>query len=405
MGGGILGTMTALLLADGRCSVTLFERNRELLTETSAVGEGKVHLGLVYAQGDRATRRHMLEGALSFQPLVERAVGRSLEWDLITSPPFINIVMPDSLLSVAELREIYKAHNEDFASMAQMHGRSYLGRKLDRLVEPDAIGHEKSGLPGFSTHERAVSTSDFSRILVTALDSRDEVTVVPDAVVTEISHRAEGACVRWHPNQIDAPEGDMRVDDFDAVVNCTWDQQLRFVSPPNRDLRNIRFKTSLRIPLDAMPRAHRDTVTLVTGPYGDVVAFDDYTYVSWYPTGRLAFEEDWFPSDSTEQRVRSLLERRESVDEQIRAISDLGFLPSIREIDVERVVVSGGYIIGNGRHDIDRRDSGLHSRRRVDTLREGRIFTPCNYKSTTAPLEADRVVQMVRSELALGVGA
>ncbi|WP_309714163.1 FAD-dependent oxidoreductase, partial [Pseudolysinimonas sp.] len=48
VGGGIVGTLSALLLARHGHRVDLYEREAELWSGASAVNEGKVHLGAVY---------------------------------------------------------------------------------------------------------------------------------------------------------------------------------------------------------------------------------------------------------------------------------------------------------------------------------------------------------------------
>ena len=73
LGGGITGVCTALGLADRGVTVDLYERDQRLISGASYWNEGKIHLGLVYAQDHtRKTARTMVEGALSFRPLLSR---------------------------------------------------------------------------------------------------------------------------------------------------------------------------------------------------------------------------------------------------------------------------------------------------------------------------------------------
>lgn len=60
VGGGIVGCTTALLLADHGYSVDLFEREAELWSGASRAGEGKIHLGPIFALGGRATHEAQL---------------------------------------------------------------------------------------------------------------------------------------------------------------------------------------------------------------------------------------------------------------------------------------------------------------------------------------------------------
>src|SRR5690606_7760475 len=73
---------------------------------------------------------------------------------------------------------------------------------------------------------------------------------------------------------------------FDAVVAAGWSGQAGLLPPDRRPVRNIRLKAAVRLP----PQPSHRTVTVVHGPFGDVVRFRGYTYASWYPAGRLAHE-------------------------------------------------------------------------------------------------------------------
>src|SRR5262245_26708324 len=67
LGAGILGTCTALDLADRGHRVTLFEQHDTPLTEASLHNEGKIHLGFVYAADPSLrTARRMIAGATQF---------------------------------------------------------------------------------------------------------------------------------------------------------------------------------------------------------------------------------------------------------------------------------------------------------------------------------------------------
>jgi hypothetical protein len=80
LGGGILGTCTALELARRGRRSTLFEGQSSLLQGASRWNEGKIHLGFLYA-GDPTLRtaQRLIPGGLAFAGLVERLIQRSLD--------------------------------------------------------------------------------------------------------------------------------------------------------------------------------------------------------------------------------------------------------------------------------------------------------------------------------------
>ena len=77
-GAGILGTCTALELADRGHRLTVFERNAEPLSEASLYNEGKLHLGFVYAADPSfRTAERMIRGAAQFMDVLGRWIPRA----------------------------------------------------------------------------------------------------------------------------------------------------------------------------------------------------------------------------------------------------------------------------------------------------------------------------------------
>ena len=76
IGAGLTGVATALELARAGVSVTLVDRDRQPLNRASLRNEGKIHLGIVFANdASLATAALMLDGALSFRALLARWIG------------------------------------------------------------------------------------------------------------------------------------------------------------------------------------------------------------------------------------------------------------------------------------------------------------------------------------------
>lgn len=112
LGGGLQGACIALELASSAIRVDLYERLGTCIAGASAQNEGKIHLGFVYANDPTlATARRMIEGALSFAPLMRRWLGEELDRVPISSP-FYYLVHADSLLDVDSVQRFLRAVNE-----------------------------------------------------------------------------------------------------------------------------------------------------------------------------------------------------------------------------------------------------------------------------------------------------
>ena len=99
LGGGMLGTCTALELARRRRRSTLFEGQSSLLQRASRWNEGKIHLGFLYA-GDPTLRtaQRLIPGGLAFAGLVGRLIQRSLD-AFVTVEDDIYLVHRESIVA------------------------------------------------------------------------------------------------------------------------------------------------------------------------------------------------------------------------------------------------------------------------------------------------------------------
>src|SRR4051794_33116657 len=79
LGGGIMGTCTALLLARRGLEVSLFERESAPLACASRWNEGKIHLGYLYgADPTLRTARRIIPGGLQFRRIMTELLGSDL---------------------------------------------------------------------------------------------------------------------------------------------------------------------------------------------------------------------------------------------------------------------------------------------------------------------------------------
>jgi glycine/D-amino acid oxidase-like deaminating enzyme len=384
VGGGVLGVMTALLCAESDMDVTLLERADRLWGGASMNGEGKVHLGPIYAMGGTGTARVMLRGAMQFGSLAERAVGCAIDWHDLRTEEFTYLVMPDSLLDAHALAHAYGAINREYAHARSLFGGMYLGDDIRSVIDTRPGRDEVTGLPAFRTRERCVDPLRLGAVLVGAAEVHPRVDVVTGADVVGLD--AERGTLQLRDRS--GPEPFDR--GFDAIVNCAWAGRARIEAaggghPP---MQNIRVKASMRLTPQESDRA----VTLVQGPYGDVVPHRDYTYASWYPVARVHHEEARQPSPAAARALVSAAGSDALPRDQMRALAALGLIDAKAQV----LATAAGVVLGHGGVDIHHPDSGLHRRDDFGVRMAGCVVTPDNYKFTTAPLAADQVCRTIR---------
>jgi glycine/D-amino acid oxidase-like deaminating enzyme len=366
VGGGLVGTLSALFAARDGHSVEVFECEPELWAGASAANEGKIHLGAVFALGTARTHDIMIRGALAFAPTIDAAVGYQLDWGVLAGEPFDHLVMPDSLATPDELAAAYSSINARLSALAGVADR-YLGHRLARVADTRASRDADTHLPRFATSERAVHPLRLRGLVLETLEAHPRITVRTGTTVTAL--RTDGDVVTL--------VSDVDTEKYDVVVNAAWAWQNRLSGDPRP--RNYRLKAGVRL----APGLARRTVTLVQGPYGDVVAHPDGGYASWYPTGRLVNELGMLPSSQLEEALAGLSERHDLVTSQLAALAAVGVL----DAGLDGTLV-GGVIVGDGAVDIESPSSLLHSRPDFGVDVHGRILTPANFKFTTAPLAA-----------------
>ena len=279
---------------------------------------------------------------------------------------------PGSLEEPAELARRYHDLN---ALLASMPGpRRYLGQDVERIVDPEPSVHARTGLPCFATVERSVEPLALGSAMVGAVRAHPSVEVRIATRVTEVD-----------PVTGEVAAGLRDLGRFDAVVVAAWTGQSALLPTGDRPVRNIRLRAAVRLP----PRPEHDTVTVVQGPFGDVVAHRGYTYASWYPAGRLTHEHAVAPSTEAEGMRFGTRVRADVADATVAGLAALGLLEGDEEADA----VVGDYVLGHGDVDIDRRDSALHSRAEFGVRSIGRLLVPTSFTLTTAPLAAKLAVE------------
>jgi hypothetical protein len=185
---------------------------------------------------------------------------------------------------------------------------------------------------------------------------------------------------------------------YDHVVNASWEDLLAIdatagVSPLGPW--SFRVKHCLRLPGDG---AQMPSVTIVLGPYGDVVRYGGSgLFLSWYPVGRRGIGREIKPppwpmvlDERTAAAVRA--GTFEGLRQVIPGVTCLG--PSIPTAGV-----IGGIIYALGDADVDDPASRLHERHSVGPRSFGRYHTVNTGKYTLAPLFAQQTADRIAGSL------
>lgn len=391
LGAGIQGTCAALALRSAGWSVTVLDQAAEPLERTSLRGEGKLHLGYVYANDPGgATAALMLDGALAFSDLIDGWLPEPLPWAMLRSDPFLYGVLDDSMVPLERLTAHYAAVDARVAER-MADGARYAGlcelRPVRPMADPVGAGLGEPVVGSFATNEVALRPADLRRHLVDGLCAR-EVRFRGGVTVRGIERRPAGFAVTctdaggetcdWHA---------------DVVVNCLWHGRLAvdaaMGAQPERPW-SYRLKYGIHGYVGAASVAP-PSVTFVLGPFGDVVWYPGgRVYASWYPacmtdwSGELTVPEDWsaaLAGDDAPDRLEGIVRR--SFD----ALAPL--VPAIRSVVVDRV--AAGVIVAWGDRDIDDPASELHRRDGIGVHDHDGYVSIDTGKLTMAPLFADRL--------------
>jgi glycine/D-amino acid oxidase-like deaminating enzyme len=402
LGAGILGTCTALELADRGYRVTLFERNAEPLSEASLYNEGKIHLGFVYAADPSfRTAARMIHGAARFMDVLARWVPQAVLREL-PARPFDYVVHRDTMVPVPAIEAHFSRVRETLAeilpreaAVLPLDPSRQVWRRLDAgelsaRYDPAVID------AAYETCEIAVDPWAIATALREAVRTHPGIELITHARVITAEDRPGGGF-----DVLFDAQGQRRDGPFAAVVNALWanrpaiDQRYGLAA---RGQWIIRRKLGVNLLCDPAP-ASLPSVTIMLGPYGDIVVYrSGRVYLSWYPACMIgtttgAEETDW---NAVLSQVNVAPLRHDTI-EALAAIC-----PAVRQLDTNgcaKIVVNGGSIFALGKTDIDDPESQLHERLDAGVEGRGAYLSVDTSKFTLAPAmavhTADRVGALV----------
>jgi hypothetical protein len=398
LGAGLQGLCAAYALADRGWRVGVLDQAAAPLDRASGRNEGKVHLGLTYANDPSFdTQALMLRCGLAFGPLIERWCGPQ-DWAGMTSTPFEYVVMRDSLVPMQDLTAMYDRLACRFDAVRH-DGVSYLGRALEWLIEPPVPvgggGRVSVDLASHTarTQERTLDLGTFRRAVSLRLSHDARITFRAHRRVEGVARRGHGFIVQG----VDTGTGAGWQAPADIVVNCLWEGRRRIddtvgvgQGPPQMYRLNYRILGQM----DRVPPG-TPSYTLVLGRYGDLVINPSgLHYFSWYPVCMTdaavatAAPESWEAALSTSMTAEAA---RCFAAQAVAALARV--LPMAR---CARVVhVDAGVICAAGESDIDDPASGLHRRAAIGVAAYDGYFSIDTGKLTCAPAFADTLGEMV----------
>lgn len=402
MGAGLTGSLVALALAREGVDVVLLEQDHLPMNRASLRNEGKIHLGLVYAN-DRSlsTARLMLEGALSFWPILENLLGDAVR-EVGISTPFAYLVAHDSLLTADEIQGYYEQLQSTYEELLTDRS-NYLGTRPERLFRsmhqhewqsmfsPSVVSH------AFETAELSIDCDDLAGIVRRAVASSDWIDLRLSHQLEEVTKVSSGYTLG----------GKNTFGTFtltvEQVANCTWerraaiDQQVG-MEPADDLLHRLKYRVIASLP-DALQGG--PSATMVLGKYGDVVVRpNDTVYLSWYPAAVLGWTNEVEPPKSWDAPCRGEVEpalQIQLADAVILAITD--WYPHVAE--ARPLIVDAGAIVARGVTDIDVSDSALHCRTQVGVTSMDGYHSVGSGKLTTSPLFAIQAASRVAENLGL----
>ena len=388
LGGGCAGACAALELAANGHDVDLYDENAAPISRASRHNEGKIHLGLLYANDTSLrTARTMIAGALRFASCLNRWIDFNV--DTVTlSTPFHYAVHRSTMVGVDELERHYDRCRRLFEEMAAASGLSYLGLDegwyIEQLArsEVDRLVSAEHFLTVFRTCERAVDPYTVGSLLREALRASPRITFLGDTRVTNVVRAGSGRLV------VHADHGAVAsAEPYEHVANTLWHGRLEIDATlglgPSRPCLH-RYKFANRIRLRLRPETP-PSLTCVLGPFGDIVNFGDRgLFLSWYPTGMVAMSSALRPPEWDQELTSATRHEvfRRSHREWLRLCPELETLV-FDEADVDP---SGGIIMAWGSTDIDDPRSELHTRFEIGVHSVDNYHSVNTGKYTTAPL-------------------
>lgn len=395
LGAGFQGVCAALALEARGYRVTLVDRAPGCMLRASAVNEGKIHLGFIYANDPTFhTSRLLLHAGLAFAPEIDALAGQPLDWSALRLRPFTYGILRDTLLAPERILACYERLQREYEAIRAAAGRSYLGTTPRRLWNDAAPPRSAAPLNRdeviytIDTVEAPVDLPRLRSVLRAAVEAREHIERLYLHQVCEVARTAAGFCVGGL-----TADGEGWAREGAIVVNCLWDRRMAVdrqlgITPHRKWVYRLKYRMLGELPpaLAGLP-----SLTFVLGRFGDIVVNPrGLSYFSWYPVCLRGWSTELAPPPEWEAAIGG--HEPPGADSIARDILH-GFEPIIPGIAATRPhSVSGGVIFSWGETDIDDLSSELHNRYDIGVHAHDGYFSIDTGKFTCAPLFARELI-------------
>jgi hypothetical protein len=376
VGGGLLGTLTALLLANRGFQVSIFDSRQELLQGSSFFGEAKIHLGYTYGLMKENNIRELVASALDFEKVVEDALESPVDWQSIRTASFQYDVEKDSLITPEQFFD--HAKNVDHILHSLVGESSFMG-----LVRQDLFPTAYTSESVFQTVEFAIDIVALRDLILARIRSHPNITAMTKSKVTSI--RKLGETLYEVSGEHDFPKSV-----FNWVVNSSWQDTNRIDTFSTAQKRVFTYRTKLYV--SATTKLRTRAITKVLGKFGDVVIYrSGRLYAADYGSGLTSYENSVVPKFVEREKVP-----QELAESHWQAIKDR-FILNIPELsEISAVTTFERTIVAEGDTDIDNYDSLLHQRRLFYLSQEGQMISGLATKVTSVPSCARQIADLVK---------
>jgi glycine/D-amino acid oxidase-like deaminating enzyme len=387
LGAGIQGSCIALELARRGHRVALYDRCSLPLTQASWWNEGKIHLGLVYANDPTGrTHKTMLRGALHFVPYLSRWLDEPVT---LTSVPFDYAVHHTSLLSVEHVEAHFARVELCYREMSDGLGLRYpksdespfiaamSAKDCDVQFDPELVSK------AYRTVERAANPRRLAVQVRSAIAAEPRIQFTGDTEVLGATQDERGAVAVTMRNN-----GRVWSVRHAQVVNALWAGRLAIDWTANVAYRRPWIcRTKLGLVLAQCTSVSTvPSVTFMLGSYGDTVRYDDGTlYVSWYPDCMIGSSSEPVTPDflgrlDTSAKATIVGRSMQAMAALMPALESYGSCPEAE--------IGGGVIAAWGDAGIEDPESELHRRYDIGIASYGKYHSVDTGKYTMAPLFA-----------------
>jgi len=399
LGGGFQGACVALELAARGQEVDLYDENDSVITQAGWVNEGKIHLGLTYANDPTLRSAElMIRGALHFMKYINRWVEME-EPSLSVSQPFYYGIHSDTMVTEDEIISYFHKVEVIYREMKKALKLNYLGDESNVIFEKlnDEATRDKfftnKILSAYKTIERAVDAKKLAVILRARILASKKISFIGQAQVGKVEKDQDRLRVYYRKDKHEY------ISTHDRVINTLWHNRLKIDASlnlvPNRDWL-YRYKVGIRFQcIDDI--SYIPSVTLILGSFGDVVNYDcQKLYISWYPSGMVDSSKeiqppDWNGIHAPDEQL-TVEQKTEIFDNSLEALSTI--IPGLQKIKRNQIIdkdIRGGVIFAWGKTDIDDIDSELHKRYEIGVHSYRNYHSIDTGKYTMAPLFAVEV--------------